>query len=191
MKQLCMAVMLTAIFASCKKDKDEFVPTTVTNANVNIGYNKNMGPNSANWFSATTMKAMSLPEISKEPGLHEGIVFGFYSEGETYGFYSTDIFPKVYGQENWSTRRTVVFRKSTISFQQMVDLYDKYQENIPVQEIMNAWKNGINEKKQITNLQEGEVWMFRTTDEKITGLLFIQSVNSFLDKIQAMIWVAK
>lgn len=191
MKKLISFAFVLFSIVSCKKDKDEFVPTTVQQTTENITYTQNLGVHSPNWFSATIMGGLSLPEISKDPELHENIVFGFYNEGESYGFYSPDIFPKLYGQENWTTRRSVRFRRSTISLQQFLDMLDKYQEEFPVQEILNAWRNGVNEKNHITHPQQGEIWTFRTTDGKITGMMLIQSVNSFFDKIQAAIWVAK
>ncbi|WP_127124664.1 hypothetical protein [Pseudoflavitalea rhizosphaerae] len=191
MKVLISFAFVFFTVVSCKKDKAEFVPSTVESTTESITYTQNLGANSPNWFSATTMDGLSLPEISKDPGLHESIVFGFYNEGETYAFYSPDVFPKMYGQENWITRRSVRFRRSNISFQQFFEMVDKYQENIPVQEILNAWRNGVNEKNHMANFQEGEIWTFQTIDRKITGLMMIQSVNSFFDKIQAAIWVAK
>lgn len=191
MKRLIAFAVVLFTITSCKKEKDEFVPTTVQKTTEFITYTQNLGVNSPNWFSATSMDGLSLPDISKDPGLHEGILFGFYNEGETYGFYSPDIFPKLYGQENWTTRRSVRFRRSNLSMLQFLELVNNYQEDLPVQEILNIWKNGVNEKNNITHPQEGELWTFRTTDGKITGMMMIQSVNSFFDKVQAAIWLAK
>lgn len=190
-KLLSIALVLLTLY-SCKKNKDEFTPTSVQSADVNLGNQKNMGNNAKNWFTAKTMQSMSLPDISKDASLPESVIFGFYNEGDKYGIYSPDKFPKVYGQENWNTRRSVLFRRSVLTYQDISDLYEKYQENFPVEVILDAWKKGIDEKDQITHPQEGEIWVCRTSDGRYTGLIGINGVNSQLfDMVQLMVWVAK
>lgn len=177
---------------SCKKDKDNFVPSTVQSADVNLGNQKNMGNYAKNWFSAKTMESMNLPDISKDASLPESIIFGFYNEGDKYGIYSPDKFPKVYGQENWNTRRPVAFRRSILTIQDINTLYEKYQENFPVDVILDAWQKGIDEKDQITHPQEGEIWVCRTSDGRYTALIGIKGLNNQLfDMLQVMVWVAK
>ncbi|MBO9634064.1 MAG: hypothetical protein J7578_13195 [Chitinophagaceae bacterium] len=192
MKKLLSITVLLFTLYSCKKNKDEFIPTTIQSADANVGNQKVMGNHSKNWFSAQTMTAMSLPDISKDASLHESILFGFYNEGDKYGIYSPDNFPKVYGQENWTTRRSVIFRRSAYNFEQLSELFNKYDGNFPVQLILDAWKNGIDEKKQITYPQEGEIWMCRTSDGRYTALIAVNGLNNQLfDMLQLMVWVAK
>jgi hypothetical protein len=191
MKKILSFAFVLLTFISCKKDKDEFVPTTVNNALGYLSYKEANGDNNSNWYSIKSMDGLSLPAISKDVVYQESIVFGFYNQGDEYGIYSPTTFPKVYGQENWSVRLPVTFRKTNITIEQLDQLRDQHTEGFPPQLIVDNWKKGINERDHITHPKEGETYAFRTKDGKITGLLQIHNVNSFYTSMQFEIWVAR
>jgi hypothetical protein len=189
-KILSFAIVLITLH-SCKKEKAEFNPTTVENGTGILHYKEANTPNNTNWYSATAMDGLSLPAISTNKDMQASIVFGFYNKGDEYGIYSPDNFPKAYGQENWQTRLSVKFKKSNLTMEQLFELSDQHQEKLPPQMIVEQWKKGYNERNYITHPQEGEIYSFRTNDGKLTGLMLINSVNSFFTSIGFTIWIAK
>ncbi|QEC43456.1 hypothetical protein [Pseudobacter ginsenosidimutans] len=189
-KILSFAIVLITLH-SCKKEKAEYNPTTVENGSGTLYYQEANTPNNTNWYSASEMIGLSLPNISKSADIQKNIVFGFYNKGDEYGIYSPDNFPKMYGQENWQTRLSIKFRKTNLTIVQMQEWADQYQEKLPPQLIVEEWKKGYNERNYITHPQEGETYAFRSNDGKLTALMMITSVNSFFTSIGFVIWIAK
>ena len=188
-KILSLALVLLTII-SCKKDKDEFVPTTVKSSEGYLEYKQADGENNTNWYSVKSMDGSSTQAISNNPEYQESVVFAYYHQGDTYGLYSPDNYPVEMGQKNWNIRQPVSFRKTNITSDQMQQYRDQYKDGFPVQLILDNWKKGINENKSITHIQEGETYAYRTSDGKLTGLVQIQNINSFYDYIQFEVWVA-
>lgn len=191
MKKILSFAFVLLVLSSCKKDKDGFVPTTVKSSEGYLEYKQADGENNNNWYSVKAMDGLSTQGVSNSPAYHETVVFGYYHQGDTYGLFSPDNYPKEFGQKNWSTRLPVSFRRTNITADQMQQYRDQYKDGFPVQLILDSWKKGTSENKSATNIQEGETYAFRNQDGRITGLIQIQNVNNLHDYIQFEVWVAQ
>jgi hypothetical protein len=189
-KIFSFAIVLLALNA-CKKDKNEFVPTTVKNSEGYLEYIQAEGDNNNNWFSIKAMDGLSSQSLINNSEYQESIVFGYYHHGDTYGLFSPDNFPKPTEQGSWTKRLPVTFRKTTITSNQMQQYRDQYKDGFPVQLILDNWKKGTNEQKSMIPIQKDATYAFRSQDGKLTGLIQIQHVDNSFSDIQFEIWVAK
>ncbi|QEC43455.1 hypothetical protein [Pseudobacter ginsenosidimutans] len=189
-KIISFAIVLLALSA-CKKDKGEFVPTTVSNAEGYLEYNQVDGDKNTNWYSIKAMDGLSSKSLIGDSEYQESIVFGYYNHADTYGLFSPDNFPKPTEQGNWTTRLPISFRKTTITSNQMQQYRDQYKDGFPVQLILDNWKKGTNEQKSITPIQKDATYAFRSQDGKLTGLIQILTINNVNTNIQFEIWIAK
>ncbi len=191
MNKIIFFSLLILAVSSCKKDKDEFVPTTVKNAEGLLEYIPADGKNNTNWYSIKAMDGLSIQSINNDPVWQQSIVFGYYNAGNEYGIYSPGNYPEMYGQENWQVRHKVFFKKTKISADQMQQYRDQYKDGFPVQLILDKWKTAISLNTHIANPKEGETYAFRTTDGKLTGLIQIQNLNTSYTNTQFEIWIAQ
>lgn len=191
MKRLIAVTLIAANLIACKKEKDEPVPGTVEYGAIGVQYMEELGINTKNWFLLEGMTAKSMPQVSMDAKLQKNILFGYYKKGPDYGLYSPEVFPVEYGQENWLQKQAVVFKKSLLSFEELGNILQKNNMTLPAKEILDAWHKGVNPKSYISHPHEGEIWLFRTTDNKITGLFLVSTLSNEQITIQAEMWIAK
>jgi hypothetical protein len=191
MKRLLAVAIIIFSLVACKKEKAEPTLTKVDNTTVYLYYKEDQGFNTENWFSADEMNNLSMPQISINTVLQQGLLFGYYRKDKDYGFYSPDAFPIEYGQENWQHKPAITFRKAKITWEELSQLQDENPNGIPAQVIQDTWNNAVNPRNMITHPHEGEVYVFRTADGKTKGMLQIKGIASNLTHIITEIWVAK
>lgn len=189
-KSLLFALFLLTLF-SCKKNKDEFTPATVVQAEALLIYEQAKGANNTNWYSVKAMDGLDISSLNEDTDYQESAIFGYYNQNEGYGLYSPDDFPIAHGQQNWKNRLSVRFRNTAITGEQLDQLRAQYPEGFPVPLILDQWKKGSNEQSHITKPQKGETYSFRTTDGKITGLIQIQGIANSNSEFLFEIWVAR
>lgn len=191
MKRLIAMTLIVSSFIACKKDKELPVPETVIYESFGLQYDEDLGIKTKSWFNLTDLKPIAMPQVSLDPGIQKNILFGYFQNGTNYGIYSPEVYPLEYGQENWLHHQSVVFKKSTLSYKEYSEIANKNNGNLPASEIINAWKTGINPKTSITHPHEGEIFLFRTTDNKVTGLIVFTTLSDQLTTIMGDIWIAK
>ncbi|MBO9634063.1 MAG: hypothetical protein J7578_13190 [Chitinophagaceae bacterium] len=189
-KSLPFALLLLILF-SCKKNKDEFTPTTVTQAEALLTYVQAKGPQNNNWYSVKAMDGLEVSSLNEDIEYQGSAIFGYYNQNAGYGLYSPDDFPIAHGQENWSNRLSVRFRNTAITGEQLDQLQAQYPAGFPVPVILDQWNKGSNEQSHITKPQKGDTYSFRTTDGRITGLLQIQGIANSNSDLLFEIWVAR
>ncbi|MGN6418699.1 MAG: hypothetical protein ACTHMC_14490 [Pseudobacter sp.] len=191
MKRLIAMTLIVTSLIACKKDKAEPVPTSVEYSPIGIQYKKELGIYTQNWLSMDDLTAKMMPQISIDAALQKTILFGFYKNGPDYGLYSPEVFPVEYGQENWLHHQSVIFKKSTLTLDELGSILQKNNQKLPAGELIGAWHKGVNPKSVLTHPHEGEIWLFRTTDNKVTGLFQVSSIDAEQTTMMAEMFIAK